>query len=103
MKELVRKIKLKSSNLPRRITVNKVDNAFFLNIGSKLASKIPNASTAFETHINKPDSIMKTKRLSMNELKDVFFSLKINKSPSYDNISFNVLVVSSVLVVYVSL
>ena len=102
MKELVRKIKLKSSNLPRIITVNKVDifdelkianefNTFFLNIGSKLASKIPNASTAFETHINKPDSIMKTKRLSMNELKDVFFSLKINKSPGYDDISFNVL------------
>ena len=70
-----RKNKAKSSNLPRRITVNKVDilddrkianefNAFVKNIGSKLASKIPNASTTFETYINKPDSIMKTKRLS---------------------------------------
>ena len=27
----------------------------------------------------------------MNELKDAFFSLKINKSPGYDDISFNVL------------
>ena len=56
MKKLVGKIKLKSSNLPRRITVNKVDifderkianefNAFFTNIGSKLASKIQIAST----------------------------------------------------------
>ena len=26
----------------------------------------------------------------MNELKDAFFSLKINKSPGYDDISFNV-------------
>ena len=34
---------------------------------------------------------METKRLSMNELKDAFFSLKINKSPGYDDISFNVL------------
>ena len=102
MKELVGKIKLKSSNLPRRITVIKVDifdkrkivnefNAFFTNIGSKLASKIPNASKIFETYINKPDSIMERKRLSMNELKDTFFSLKINKSPGYDDISFNVL------------
>ena len=65
-------------------------NAFFKNIGSKLASKIPNASTTFETYINKPDSIMETKRLSMNELKDAFFSLKINKSPGYDDISFNI-------------
>ena len=56
-----------------------------------LASKIPNASKTFETYINKPDSIMETKRLSMNELKDAFFSLKINKSPGYDDISFNVL------------
>ena len=101
MKELIGKIKLKSSNLPRRITVNEVDifdkrkianefNTFFTNIGSKLASKIPNASTTFESYINKPDSIMKTKQLSMNELKDAVFSLKINKSPGYDDISFNV-------------
>ena len=27
----------------------------------------------------------------MNELKDAFFSLKINKSPGYDDISFYVL------------
>ena len=32
---------------------------------------------------------METKQLSMNELKDVFFSLKINKSPGYDDISVN--------------
>ena len=100
MKELIGKIKPKSSNLPRRITVNEVDifdkrkianefNAFFTNIGSKLASKIPNASTTFESYINKPDSFMKTKQHSMNELKDAFFSLKI-KSPGYDGISFNV-------------
>ena len=62
-------------------------NAFFTNIGSKLASKIPNASKTFETYINKPNSIMETKRLSMNELKDAFFSLKINKSPGYDDSS----------------
>ena len=72
MKELLGKIKLKSSNLPRRITVNEVDifdehkianefNSFFTNIGSKLASKIPNASTTFESYIDKPGSIMETK------------------------------------------
>ena len=102
MKELVGKINLKSSNRPRRITVNKVGvfderkianefNAFFTNNGSKLASKISNVSKTFETYINKPDSIIETKRLSMNELKYAFFSLKINKSPGYDDISFNVL------------
>ena len=60
LKELVGEIKLKPSNLPRRITVSEVDifderkivsefNAFFTNIGINLASKIPNASTTFES------------------------------------------------------
>ena len=53
--------------------------------------EIPNAATTFESYINKPDCIMETKRLSMNELKDAFFSLKVTKSTSYDDISFNVL------------
>ena len=90
MKELIAKINLKSSNLPRRFTVNEVDifderkiinefNAFFTNIGGKLASKIPNASATFKYYINKPDPLMETKHLLMNELKDAFFSLKINK------------------------
>ena len=101
MKEIIGKTKPKLSNLPRRIIVNDVHifdkrkianefNSFFTNIGSKLASKIPNASTTFESYINKPGSIMKTKKFSMNKLKDTFFSLKINKSPCYDDISFNV-------------
>ena len=100
MNELIGKMKLKSSDLPRKITINEVDifdkrkianefNAFFKIIGSKLASKIPNASTTFESYTNKPNFIMETKQLPMNELKDVFFSLKINKTPGYDNISFN--------------
>ena len=109
MKEL---IKLNSSHLPRRITINDVDifdelkianefNAFFTSIGSKLASEIPNASTTFESYVNKPDSLMETKQLLINVLKNAFFSLKINKNPGYDDISFNVL--KNVLAVYVSL
>ena len=31
------------------------------------------------------------KSLSKNDLKEAFFSLKTNKSPGYDNMSFNVL------------
>ena len=71
MKELTGKIKLKSSNFPRKITANEVIfderkianefNSFFRNIGSKLASKIPNASTTFESYVNKPDFLMETK------------------------------------------
>ena len=97
-----RKNKAQSSNLPRRITVNEINifderkianefNTFFSNIRSKLASTIPNASTNFESYRSKPNSIMETKQLSMNELKNGVFLLKNNKSPGYDHISFNVL------------
>ena len=34
--------------------------------------------------------MMEKNSLSMNELKEAFFSLKTNKSPGYDDISFNV-------------
>ena len=100
MRELIWKVTLKSSNLPRKITVNKVDlfdqtkiahefNSFFTNIGKNLASKIPNASTPFEYFVNKSDFVMETKPLSMNELKDAFYSLKSNKSSGNDDISYN--------------
>ena len=38
------------------------------------------------------NSAMELNPLSINELKDAFFSLKINKSPGYDEISFNVVI-----------
>ena len=52
MKHITGKSKIKSTNLPRRLTINKVDaydkpeiadafNNFFTNVGQKLASKIP--------------------------------------------------------------
>ena len=55
--------------------------AFFTNIESNWPGKIPNASTTFESYINKLDFIMETKQLSMNELKDAFFPSTINKVP----------------------
>ena len=58
---------------------------------TNLASKTPNASTTFESYINKPDYIMETKQILIKELKDALFSLKINKSLGYDDISFNIL------------
>ena len=54
------KTKLKLTNLPRKLTINKVDvynkskidnvfNDFFTNIGQKLASQIRKLSKTFET------------------------------------------------------
>ena len=36
------------------------------------------------------NSTMESNLFTINELKDTFFSLKINKSPGYDEISFNI-------------
>ena len=71
MKQLIWKVTLKSSNLPPKITINKVDlfdqtkiahefNSFFTNIRKNLASKIPNASTSLEYFAKKSDFVMET-------------------------------------------
>ena len=102
MTELIWKVTLKSSNLPRKITVNKADlfaqtkivhefNSFFTNIWENLTSKIPITSTPFEYFVNKSDFVMETKPLSMNKLKEAFYSFKSNKSPGYDDISYNII------------
>ena len=102
MKDIIRKSKIKSTNLPSKLTINKVDvsnkpeiadafNDFFTNIGQKLASQIPKSSKIFETYINKVNVKMESKSSSINELKDAFFSLKINKSSGVDDVSFNII------------
>ena len=66
-------------------------NDLFTNIGQKLAIQIPKSSKIFETYINKNkvNIIMDSKLLSINESKDAFFLVNINKSPGVDDISFN--------------
>ena len=84
MKDIIRKSKVKSTNLPRKLTINKVDvynkpeiadafNDFFTNIGQKLANQIPKSSKTFETYINKANVIMESKPLLISELKDACF------------------------------
>ena len=89
MKDIIGKSKIESTNLPRKLTINKVNvynkleivdtfNDFLTNIAQKLANQIPKSSQTFETYINKANVIMNSKPLSINILKDVFWSLKIN-------------------------
>ena len=83
------KVHHKILTLPTKITVNKTDifdadkiadefNKFITKIGIDLANKIPNASKPFDSYITKANTSMESQPLSINELKDVFFSLKIN-------------------------
>ena len=102
MKEVIGKSKLIHSTLPRKIVINKnvifeekhITNAFnnfFLNIGPKLADDIPTATRSFESYVQSTNETINEKPITINELKDAFFPLKIDKSAGYDEISFNVI------------
>ena len=71
-------------------------NNFFINIGLKLANDTPMATRSFETYIRKNNETMQDEPVTINELKDALFSLKINKSAGYNKISFNVITIASV-------
>ena len=101
MKNIIWNPKIKSTNLPCKLTINKVDvynkpkiadafSDFFTNIGQKMASQIPKSSKTFETYINEMNVIMESKSLSIKKLKDTFFSLKINKISGIDDVSFSI-------------
>ena len=66
-------------------------NTFFTEIGPRLAKKIETPAKTFETYLQKWNTIQPENLLTINKLKDVFFSLQTNKSPGHDGISFNVI------------
>ena len=108
MKEIPGKCKTTSSNLPTKITVNKTDifgrkkvadefNKRFTNIGTDLENETSNVLNPFDSHITKVNTNIESHHYqAMN-----FFSLKINKNPGNDSVSFNV--TKYVLVSYVNL
>ena len=102
IKDAIGKNKSTQSRFPKKIihktkTITDVHlianhfNSYFTEIGPNLANKIEKSSINFEGYIKKCNSIQPEHPLSINELKDAFFSLGINKSPGFDGISFTVL------------
>ena len=88
MKEVIGKSKLIYSTFPRKTVINKnviyeerrianAFNNFFINIGPKLADDIPTATRSFESYIQNTNET-KEEPITINGLKDAFFSLKIN-------------------------
>ena len=66
-------------------------NNFFIDTGPKLAQKIEAPTKTFESYLKKINKRQPEHPLTMNELKEAFFSLETNKCPGYDEISFNVI------------
>ena len=101
MKELIGKSGIDKSSFLQKIVIDKTEivgetkianefNNFFINIGLKLAQKTPQPLKRFESYVNKVNCEMETKPITVNELKEAFYSLKTNKSAGYDDISYNV-------------
>ena len=64
---------------------------FFTEISSSLARKIPIPSKPFESYLKNASTVLPKRHVTINELKDTFFSLKMNKTTGADEISFNVI------------
>ena len=98
MKELISKACNTESTLPIKLVIEKREvseiknmaEELFTNVGPNLTKKVPNSSNSFTSFLNQTHSIMEKNSLSINELKEAFFSLKTNNSPGYDDINFNV-------------
>ena len=101
IRESIGKGKCNHQNFPKKIIVGGKDitneeliaknfNRYFSEIGPKLAKKIQTSPSNFESFMETCDTTLTEISLTINELKDAFFSLKTNKSAGYDDISFNV-------------
>ena len=77
-----------TTNKPAQVTANTATR-FFANVGPILVKEITESKNKFESYLVKTSAIMQHKLVLINELRDVFFSLKLNKSPGHDEISFN--------------
>ena len=64
-------------------------NKFFVDIGPKLASMIPESQTKYDQYLNPHQTFMDEANLTDDEVKEALRSLKPNKSSGYDNISSN--------------
>ena len=65
-------------------------NKLFVNIGPKLAQKIPQSLKRFESYTKRVNSEMENKPITVKELKEALYSLKSNESSGYGDISYNI-------------
>ena len=87
--KLTRKLFVDKKYITLETEIAKKFNEFFTEIGPSLARKISTPIKLFESFLKKTSTTLPERCLTINELKDAFFSLKMNKSTGADEISFN--------------
>ena len=86
------KINLGSKFTTSTDSIAKNFNIYFTGIGPNLANKISAPLANFDKYLNNMCNIFQLETiLSIIELKDVYYSLKTNKSAGCDDISFNII------------
>ena len=101
MKEVIGEDKLVNNSLPKHLILNNRNifdqktianssNEYSVNVGPKLACKIPPTQRSFEIYLKGSDSSFEEVTLSDEEIKTAFFSLKGGKSPGFDEINYDI-------------
>ena len=88
---MLQKIKVKKPDIFDQAKIATEFTRFFANVDLVLAKQLPESKNTFQSYLVKPSAKMQHKSVSMSELRAAFFSFKLNKSPVYDEISFNAL------------
>ena len=86
-----RKIFIKKNVIFEEKQIANAFNNFFIIVGPNLANEILTATRSFECYVRKTNETIKVEPITINELKDAFLSLKMNKNADYDEISFSVI------------
>ena len=101
MKEVIGKDKLVNNSLTKHLILNSWNifdqktiansfNEYFVSVGPKLASEIPQSQRSFEMYLKGSGSSFEGVTLPEEEIKTAFFSLKCDKSPSFHEINYDI-------------
>ena len=88
-KDLSEKLVINNTTVAEKQKVSENLNKYFTNIGPNLASIIPKEQRSFEKYLANCNTVMNDAPLTSEEVRNVFYSLKTNKSPGHDDTSFN--------------
>ena len=92
---------LKAKLLPKHLILNNTNifdqktiansfNEYFVNVGQKLTSEIPQSQGPFEMYLKGFGSTFEELTLSDEKIKTAFFSLKSGKSPGFDEVNYDI-------------
>ena len=88
-KDLTEKLVINNTTVVEKEEIAENLSKYFTNIGPDLTSKIPNEQAGFEKYLASCITVLNDAPLTNEEVRNVFYSLKTNKSQGYDDISSN--------------